>query len=133
MNIDQILKQNHLSLTRQRKEILSILTNSLEALSEQQIKDKLDKNCDRVTIFRNLKTMHEKGLIHKIISDNSARYVFIRESTEKSTDHIHFQCMNCMRVTCLTQLPIADLTLPAGYSISEFNFLVRGICKECNQ
>lgn len=133
MNIDQLLKQNDLSLTRQRKKILSILTNSREALSEQQIQNKLDESCDRVTIFRNLKTMHEKGLIHKIISNNSARYIYKEKMEEKTVNHLHFQCKICEKITCLTQMTVGDLMLPEGYSISEINFLVLGICKDCSR
>ena len=70
--IDEILKQNQLSVTGSRKKILELFLSNEGALAHSDIEKKTGEKFDRVTIYRTLHTFLEKGIIHNIpTADNS--------------------------------------------------------------
>lgn len=133
---EQILKKHGLRLTKARHDILNVLINSELALSTAEIKQRLNGNCDRVTLYRNLKTLTGKGLVHQVVVDNQvSKFVLPDSSINESqhyTEHIHFRCVQCEKVKCLTEYEIDKVNLPEGYKILESNFVIQGICDDCN-
>lgn len=108
------------------------------ALSENNLEDHLSGICDRATIYRTLKTFIEKGILHRVIDENSiVKYAMCNSNHcsehEHSHDHVHFKCQKCGDTECMDDLPIHAVKLPQGYSINETNYLIVGICKNCNK
>lgn len=130
MNSQQLLTEKKLSITAGRKLILNILSSSQVALSEKEIRQALDKELDRATIYRTLKLFTEKGIVHAIITERSIHKYVLKKESE---NHLHFKCTNCDEVICLTGIKISAYELPAGYVEQDTNFLVTGTCKNCNQ
>jgi len=133
---DELLKTYHLSHTHVRSEIIRILMDSALALSMAEIKERFRMGCDRVTLYRNLKTFTKKGIIHQIFIDNQdSKYVLpenIKKPEMEYTEHPHFKCVRCNSVRCLNELSIGSLNLPQGFRKLETNFVVFGLCNECN-
>jgi Fur family ferric uptake transcriptional regulator len=134
MEARKLLKSYRLSLTKSRLMLLEVLENSALPLSERDIEEEMGRACDRTTIYRNLGTLVEKGLVQRILSDNSVKYKLLCDSgrEKKMHDHVHFQCRICNRVVCLEDLKVRDYDLPKGYLKIENQFLIVGICKDCN-
>ena len=131
-----ILKKNHLSVTDSRCTILHLfLQNTKGAVRHSDI-EKGIPNLDRVTIYRTLTSFMEKGLLHKVpVDDGSTRYALCSDHCDDhqhEDDHIHFKCTQCGNTRCLDELPIPQVKLPKGYTLTETNFLVQGVCKDCN-
>jgi Fur family transcriptional regulator, ferric uptake regulator len=131
-----ILKINHLSNTDSRRAILEIFLQSANALAHHDIERKTGKRFDRVTVYRTLQTFIDKGVVHSIPTpDNSIQYALCREQCYQGhhhDNHIHFICGVCGKTTCLDQTNIPAIPMPKGYSSSQVNVVVNGVCKQCN-
>lgn len=130
----EILKQAGLRITSSRKKIIEILKNSQGALSEIDLEKRLSTHCDRTTIYRTLHTLLEKGLVHRLIDmDGVNKYVLNTEEGQLNEEHAHFKCNNCGTIFCLPESPAKMIELPKGYSKLDTNFLVIGVCQDCNR
>ncbi len=129
-----ILKSHKLKSTSAREEVLSLLLENDYALSHADLEREMD--CDRVTLYRTLKTFQEKGLIHKVLDDNGiAKYAPCTECTSEhhTHEHVHFKCDNCGNTVCIEDVKIPTIKLPAGFIPQEQNLLITGICNICNK
>ena len=132
--LDRILKNNQLSITGTRKKILELFLSSTGALAHADIEKKTG-GIDRVTVYRTLQSFLEKGIIHTIpTSDNSIRYAVCKENCSEGhhhDNHVHFVCSACGNTTCLEDVTIPDVKLPAGFKPYDSQMVVNGICKDC--
>lgn len=130
-----ILKDFDLRKTKSREDILELFIDNEFALSQSDIESHLSHSLDRVTVYRTIKTFLEKGLIHKILSDEgSPKYALCPEecvNTDHHHEHVHFKCEQCGQTTCIDNVDVPKVTLPSGYHYKESNLLVSGICPEC--
>ena len=134
MEFTEILKVYNLSLTQSRLMLLNVLDKSDIPMSEKDIEEEMGDACNRTTIYRNLTTLVTKGLVQRILSDNSVKYKLLdcQSQADRHPDHVHFQCRLCKRVMCLEDLMVTDYELPEGYRKIENQFLIVGVCKDCN-
>jgi len=137
MLASKLLKEHNLNHTKVREEILDAFLDKPQPLSATEVKELLSEGCDRVTLYRNLKTFTDKGLLHQIfISNQESKYVLHWHHSEKEInyhDHIHFKCVRCELLKCLTDQRIKIEELPEGFKMTDANFVVFGICRNCNK
>lgn len=129
MQTSQILLDKNLSITASRTRILRVLLDSQVALSEREIRARLDRQADRATVYRTLKTFADKGIVHPVITENLSTKYVIKKAPE---NHLHFKCTLCDKVYCMTAVRLASYSLPEGFVQHDTNFLVTGICRSCN-
>ena len=127
MDPKKILQANNLSHTNQRIKLLSILAESGNAITEKEIESHMKGYCNKTTIYRNLNSMVEKKILHRIISDEAVRYKLKYNDSE----HVHFICRKCDTTYCLEEIAIQKYKLPDGFKMLENQFLIIGICKRC--
>ena len=65
-----ILNRHNLKRTSCREGIIEVIMTANEALSENEIRERLSGNYDRTTFYRSFKTLEEYKIIHKIVVDN---------------------------------------------------------------
>ena len=134
--IKTLLQERKLRITQARQDVLHhIIAADGNAVSSQEIEQQIE-GIDRITLYRILKAFEEVGLIHSI-ADGSGKTKYALCSTsctdgDHRHDHIHFHCRVCETTTCLEQKIPSTLHLPTNYSIEEMEFVVRGICNQCN-
>jgi len=132
---DDILKRRQLSITDSRKKILSLFLNGTGALSHGDIEKKVGEKFARVTIYRILQIFLEKGIIHSIpTADNSVQYALCKDectSGHHHDNHVHFVCNLCGNTVCLEDVIVPAVKLPKGFSSSQVEMIVSGVCKEC--
>jgi len=137
LQIDEILRRNQLSLTGSRKKILELFLTNDGALAHGDIEKKTGEKFDRVTVYRTLQSFLEKGIIHTIpTADNSIRYALCHDNCSEGhhhDNHVHFLCSACGKTTCLADVTIPEVKLPEGFRPEEFQMVVTGVCKECQQ
>lgn len=121
--------------TQCRADILAVFYDHDFALSHADIEDKVSEQYDRVTVYRTLKTFVDKGLIHRVLDDNGGqKYALCKDDCSEELhrhEHVHFKCVKCGLTTCLDDLAIPAVRLPAGYQAVDVNLLVTGYCKTC--
>jgi Fur family transcriptional regulator, ferric uptake regulator len=118
--------------TQQREAIRKVFTDSDRPLSIQEILESAQKEVTGLgvaTVYRNLKTMQEDGLVVQVnISGQSPRW----ENADKQHHH-HFLCLTCNKLFEIPNCP-EDLgqTLPEGFNAEEHDILFRGKCNFCS-
>lgn len=135
MTAADVLKLYDLNKTHCRVLVLEQLMSSDKALSQQEIDDMLRPLCNRSTLYRILSTLEEKGIILRVVIDENSKYYFDRsliESPSQQVDFVFFHCINCNDVLPMQQVKQEGILLPEGFMMKEYNFVIRGICKQCN-
>lgn len=112
--------------------VLSLLTNTGKAMSQDAIEKNIELNMDRATIYRVLNRFCEDGILHRIVAEDGKQYfaVCIKCDEKKLADHhFHFRCTHCQTIECLP-VPM-QFSLPQGYDVKSVNCILTGVCKEC--
>lgn len=132
---DKRLREQGLRVTQQRIKILKLLNSSKQPLSIDQIHfelNKLKSKFDLVTLYRNLNSLKEAGLIGDIITETGKiHYEFLREPFHH---HHHIVCQSCNKVE---HLEICGLDIHTkviesmGYKNINHRLEFFGICKSC--
>lgn len=131
MKAVNILNSHNIKRTSCREGIIDVVLNASQALSENEIRNRLAGNYDRTTFYRSFKTLEECKIIHKIVVDNQVIKYALDNSITNNNEHAHFYCNECKAVRCMTTIPVQKYTLPDGYSDNETAVLIKGICASC--
>jgi Fur family ferric uptake transcriptional regulator len=123
--------------TISQEAVLSVLTNTGKAMSQDAIEEQVDVDMDRATIYRILSRFCEDGIVHKITADDGKQYFAVcvkcddKKSKSKKVpeNHFHFRCTSCQTIECL---PVTvQFSLPKGYNVKGMNCVLVGTCKDC--
>ena len=128
------LRENSIRPTAVRQLVVRILSLSESPLSLSEVENRLD-TVPKSTIFRALTLFQERNIVHSIEDGSgSLKYELCHNHGHNSTDdrHIHFFCDRCQRTYCLKEIPIPAVELPAGFTKHSANYIIKGICKNCN-
>ncbi|WP_448519505.1 Fur family transcriptional regulator [Rhodoflexus sp.] len=132
-HIRKILDQKGVRKTKIREAVLALFLDKGYALSHADIELHLPRGFDRVTIYRTLKSFEEQGLIHKVPDERGLmRYALCPENHNQEHSHLHFFCRNCEHTYCI-HVPVPYLTLPTGFQAESYEWLVQGICRNCEK
>ena len=130
-----ILKQNRLSITDSRLNILELFLKQYSALSHADIEKNTGESFDRVTVYRTLQTFVEKGIIHLIpTTDNSIKYALCKNDCAPGhhhDNHVHFICDECNKTICLDGVDVPVVKLPKGFKPKHTEMVVTGVCEDC--
>lgn len=131
------LKEHQVRPTKIRIELLNIFFHSDFALSHSDIVAKIGKKFDRVTIYRTLDILDQKGLIHKIMDDfMTAKYALCIDGScvpnLHKCEHVHFKCIKCGNIFCIKPEKIPIINLPKAFKIQSFSISAKGLCENCN-
>ncbi len=129
------LKENHLRLTQQRKDIANILHEnkskfiSCEEIYELIPKDTLKTNIS--TIYRTLECFESIGIVHKKIVDGRFFYKLMCLDHH----HHHLTCKICKKTIPFEYCPIKNLASIAkmyNFTIENHQIEIYGVCSECS-
>ncbi len=116
-----------------RIEVLQIIGGAGHAVSLTEIQNNL-QNFDRVTLYRTLQSLTEKGIIHKALDDETGSYFALCKDECSSKNHhhhhIHFRCKKCEEVYCLSPKKELDIQIP-GFKLEGFEVEATGVCESC--
>jgi Fur family transcriptional regulator, ferric uptake regulator len=131
----ELLSEAGLEPTGHRLQVLKVIGDNTHPLSAQEIFDIIRRNrgINRVTVYRILQTLVDKGLVSRI-SGGRAFYYGLAPNA-RHAPHPHFFCLRCGRMDCLWPESIG-LRLEAFRrvfpgKIENVEVRVDGICKEC--
>lgn len=131
MKADEVLYHHNLKRTSCREGIIELMMTATQALSENEIRDRLPGQYDRSTFYRSFRTLQEYNILHKIVVDNQlVKYALDNSITHKNA-HAHFYCNRCHVVLCLDSVAVQEILLPEGYTGLETEIIVKGICAHC--
>jgi len=88
---------------------------------------------DKATVFRNLVDLTEAGLLSRSeLGDHVWRFELRDSSDPEEGQHPHFVCVDCGRVTCLSDVEFDDATNRRAARIGRVTeVLLKGHCADC--
>jgi len=124
------LHANNIQPSFQRIKILELLDKKREHMNVNEIYDELIKEIptiSKTTIYNNLKSFVEKGIVQcLIITPYEMRYDI------DTIPHYHLLCKKCKRVFDVNvKCKNAEALDIEGHVIEEIHGYFKGICKEC--
>lgn len=130
------IRQAGLRSTQARVAILEQLQAASGPLSHAQVADDLEsRGFDRTTIYRSLIELAEAGLLSRLeLGDHVWRYELRGEDDSADRDHLHFVCVDCGTIECLTGTTVEAALAPAVKHIAAgtiSDVLLKGHCRKC--
>ena len=114
-------------LTKNREEILNIISNSKEPVTVKQIKEIVSS--DISTIYRAVDFLENREFIHSVTFDNE-KYYF------KEKDGNFIICNSCKKIEIFPSSLVSNeeniLKQKFGFLPLSHIFLFKGLCKKCN-
>lgn len=133
-HLKDLLAGRALKATPGRLELLSLIEQYNSAMPFSQIQARL-KKVDRVTLYRTIQSLLDKGIIHKAMTDDKETFYALCGTTCSSHDHVHnhvhFKCNNCERISCEKLENEVTISLP-DFVIASTQIHLTGICRNCN-
>ncbi len=131
----QLLRRHKLKVTQPRLSVLEIIANNEAAISQPDLERVLGKSVDRVTLYRVLAVLEEKGILHKIFDlQGTATYALCSpacDEHEHHDQHVHFICSTCNSIFCLDEINLPKIQVPSGYQLQQVGINAVGICATC--
>lgn len=90
---------------------------------------------DKSTLFRTLNLFTEAHLLHDIDDGSgSQKYCVCHlDDTRHCEGHVHLTCRLCHRTFCLPAVRIPQVPLPSGFLPEETEYVVKGVCQQCQK
>ena len=131
----RVLRASGLRCTSCRVAVLQYLSKAHAPLSHADVTEALvPAGFDKSTIYRCLVELSECGFLSRFdLGDHAWRFE-MRNDAAGQTDHPHFMCLDCGKVTCL---PEVEVSIGSGKGRSKSSLgevtevLLKGRCKEC--
>ncbi len=131
--IKELLQKRNLKATNTRLNLLVKMDKYGSAMSYSAIQKQMDP-IDRVTLYRTLETLKEKGVIHKAFQENNEIYYAIcgRKCGENHHhhEHVHFKCLSCKTITCKELKETFQISIPK-HEIYKVAINIEGLCESC--
>jgi Fur family ferric uptake transcriptional regulator len=133
MDFKNILRARDLKVTAKRLEVLQAIENYGSAMPYSELQRSLS-GFDRVTLYRNINTLMDKGVIHKASTRGAETYYAICShhctSEGHNHQHIHFKCTSCKEVSCLQIGQNLTIQIP-NVQVQNIEIEASGICQNC--
>lgn len=135
-NYSELLSSVQLEPTAKRLRVLEVIGNNSFPLSASDIHATLERHqsINRVTVYRILDLLVDRGLVDRISTGGRAAYYGMAPN-EHHRAHPHFYCTTCGQMDCLAPESMAfDL---GGFmknfpgKVEKLEVRLDGICKNC--
>ena len=133
IQIKKLLQKRKLKATNIRISLLNKMGEHGSAISYSAIKKALNP-INRVTLYRTIESLKEKGIIHKAFQENSEVYYAICGNTcgenHHHHEHVHFKCLKCNTISCEKLDQILEFSL-SDFIVNKISINLEGVCKFC--
>jgi Fur family ferric uptake transcriptional regulator len=132
----KVLQDHGLRKTSIRIKVIDLLSSAGHAVSQPDLEQQLESEADRVTIYRTLKSLEEKGVVHKVLDmAGLSKYALCKDECtdhQHNDEHLHFHCQVCGNIFCLNIPGLPEYNLPKGYAVKQMHLSAEGVCKACS-
>lgn len=125
-----LLRAAGVKVTSARVGVLDALAAAAQPLSHADLEARLP-DADRVTLYRVLDTLVACGLALKATDARGVFRFTAAAAQHRHAGHVHFRCLKCGGVFCLSAAPPPPPKLPRGFRLTEVELDVRGTCADC--
>jgi len=124
-------------MTRQQREVLRCIEDCADGTCAAELAERLHRQGSRVgltTVYRHLERLEQQGLVHKVVTDEGARYQFCR-AHHAGRDCFLLKCEQCGRIEHLDCSHLGELyrhlAQEHGFVINPRRTLFYGLCEDC--
>lgn len=128
------LKSEKLKLTPKRKAILDCFEAQGKYLTPEQVWEKLKKQFKQLglpSIYRNLETFEDCGILVKIQREDRRLYYALCHDHHEGHHHHHIVCIKCGKVDEVDGCAIVNSLKASGYKILKHFLQLEGLCPKC--
>lgn len=89
---------------------------------------------DKSTISRTLSLFLLHKLVHAVDDGSGSLKYNVGGGDDNGApeeEHTHFYCEKCHRTFCLEQINVPLVELPEGFRLTGINYVLKGVCPEC--
>lgn len=125
-------------MTRQQREVLRCIESCAEGAGAVELAELLHRQGSQVglsTVYRQLERLEQQGLVHKIVTDDGARYQYC-DSRHAGRDCFLLKCERCGRMEHLDCSHLGELY---AHLLSKHHFVINprrtlfyGLCEKCS-
>lgn len=130
----KLLKDNALSITSPRKNILGLLLKYHGPFSVEDIQKKLQKNsCDQATIYRCLNQFVDLQLVNKTFLEKEMAYF---EFNDPNHHHHHIMCKICKKIDSIHECLMEKIEIglkKKGYKEIQHRLEIFAVCETCSK
>lgn len=133
VNIENVLRQNSIKVTKARRTIFDIILNSENSISAEFIYNTCVETGDDInlsTVYRTLELFEEKEIVDKF-DLGEGRYTYCI----KKNSHMHtLRCSLCNKeidVPCPMHQVEELVKNKTGFTLTEHHLILKGICEQC--
>ena len=133
MSAEERFEHRGVKPTAMRLLVYKELERARRPLSLRELEERMT-TAERSTIFRALTLLRDHHLVHDIEDGSGAVRYEICESDDHhhhDDQHIHFYCERCHRTFCFRNTRIPQVALPQGFRMTSVNYMVKGLCPDC--
>jgi Fur family transcriptional regulator, ferric uptake regulator len=132
-SLEHMLLAKQVAPTAMRLLVLELLMKQKTAISLNDVEKGLG-HVDRITVYRTLKTFEKKGLIHLVADGTVSKYALCADActiNQHFDNHLHFYCTTCGKTSCVPEVKVPHVALPAQYKMDDVSLMGRGVCYPC--
>jgi Fur family ferric uptake transcriptional regulator len=124
--------------TKQREIVLEYLKSHPEySLSAKEIKDALNNEVSKATLYRTLDKLEEEHILRKYYNEFTSNYEYQYAHKEDTcSSHLHLKCTQCGRLIHLhckeANELINHISKEHDFFINQENTIIYGICSKCS-
>ena len=126
-----LLKENNLSVTQARIEILRVLDEQKKPCTIDEVQQSLVISVNNSTLYRSLKTMVDKGIIYQTDFREGVAYF----EYQGEHHHHHITCTSCKSQSsidaCVASM-FPSLEKETSFTITNHIFELFGLCENCS-
>jgi Fur family ferric uptake transcriptional regulator len=130
---ESLLNDKKLKVTKQRLTILDFIISRDSSFCANDLYDELKAELDLVTIYRNLQTLFEAGILREVMNRSDRQYFEL--ACVHNPVHPHFYCSSCRRIFCMKSkkkyTSPKSINFDEGFLIQEAVLNYNGICPDC--
>ena len=130
MGIKELLQHKKIKSTKQREQVLIVLSDSSGPLSLDEIESKCN-GVDFSSIYRTIKLFTEKGIVKEhYFGGRKAKYNLIVDKK-----HNHFiKCVECGKIEELKNICVIDeVNKKTSFKIVDHYMEFTGLCPDCSK
>ncbi|MDO7905194.1 Fur family transcriptional regulator [Paenibacillus sp. JX-17] len=122
-----------LRITDQRKSLAQLFAETEGYLSPKDVYEYMCKKYSGLsfdTVYRNLRVMHELGVLEQIMFEDGAKF---RAHCSEDHHHHHMICLSCQKTVPVKFCPMANTDVPDQFMVVQHKFEMFGYCKGCQE
>jgi Fe2+/Zn2+ uptake regulation proteins len=132
MNTNKHLSDSGLAPTANRERVVRALAQAGAPLTPQDLLERLTGSMNRVTLYRILDLLVERGVATR---HNAGERAFRYCLASGPMGHAHFHCNQCGQTRCLDSEPLAlgirQLCAGLPMRVEAADFHLSGVCEAC--